>query len=161
MITLSLMRHGDALMDSEDIKRILSPKGRMQAQQSAKWLHEHLNKKLGKDKPLDCIITSPYTRAKQTAQIVADIVNAPIIECAKITPESDPEEAFLALEELCAESSNVLIVCHMPIIAHLHHVFCHMGHVSFSTAQICVLDAPVLAKALFTQQSYFTPQVSA
>ena len=63
---LYLVRHGDALSDSEDPKRPLSETGIEEAKKTGEFL-----KKAG-EKPLK-IIHSTKLRAKQTGEIIAEV----------------------------------------------------------------------------------------
>jgi len=60
------------------------------------------------------IFVSPFTRAKQTAQLVAEqLPPAPIEETEFLTPSTDPKNLFELLRSFTSES-RVLCVTHEP-----------------------------------------------
>jgi phosphohistidine phosphatase len=64
----------------------------------------------------DLILTSPYARAIQTADLVKKIlrVEAQIIESKAFTPDSDPVEAWNELR-IYREYESVLVASHNPL----------------------------------------------
>lgn len=62
-------KHDDGICYVEDAP--LNKKGKKQAKKTGQYLKKYRMK----DKPFDCILTSPRTRANQTANIIADEIN--------------------------------------------------------------------------------------
>jgi phosphohistidine phosphatase len=70
---LILWRHAEAVDSVPDMSRALTPKGRRQAEQMARWLRKHLPERTR-------VLVSPATRAQQTAQaLTADVELEPAI----------------------------------------------------------------------------------
>ncbi len=95
----------------EDAARPLSPAGIRRARRAAAGL-----KKLAK-RP-QRLLTSPFLRAKQTAQILTDIAGWP---AAEETPELAPGEPALAVLDLLRKGRSKLtaVVGHQPELGYL------------------------------------------
>lgn len=113
---LLVIRHAiafgrDADRWPDDRKRPLTAEGTARARQAAKGLERLV------DRP-QCLLTSPLTRAKQTAQILTEFARWPIaLDCPALSPREPPEAA---LEALRAESHNLIaIVGHQPGLGEL------------------------------------------
>ncbi|MBT3427747.1 MAG: phosphohistidine phosphatase SixA [Gammaproteobacteria bacterium] len=105
---VTLMRHGAAAATApSDALRPLTESGRLEVREVAGQL-------AGFDLP-DSIISSPYLRATQTAEIIADsnqlLIEAPWPE---ITPAGNVENV---LELISERNSPIFLVLHMPLIA--------------------------------------------
>lgn len=61
----------------------LNKKGKKQAKKTGQYLKKYRVK----DKPFDCILTSPRTRANQTANIIADEINFNVIGADGVSSE--------------------------------------------------------------------------
>jgi len=114
---LYIVRHGDAGQAMQargraDDERELTREGREETEAVAKAL-----------RALGCsparIGTSPLARARQTAEILADVLDAKkkLENCEFLAPGSDAEDLIRWLRDLRADS--VMIVGHMPDLAHL------------------------------------------
>src|SRR4051812_4787637 len=69
---------------------------------------------------LDLVLTSPYLRARQTAQGVLDHWSEPrprVDQCDDLAPEGKPGKVARALRKL--KSANVALVGHVPDMAEL------------------------------------------
>ncbi len=111
---LYLMQHGKALPESEDPVRPLSPEGREEIRRSAKALA-----KMGLK--FDLILSSTKTRAKETAEIVAEETGYPmekIKEYAEFKPLGPPEEAIKILKDH-AGAQKVFVAGHLPSLAEI------------------------------------------
>jgi phosphohistidine phosphatase len=77
VIALHLLRHAHAgdpeRWHGDDAKRPLSEKGRRQAERLGKLLH-------GVDEAPDLFITSPKVRARETAELVAAVLDVRVVE---------------------------------------------------------------------------------
>ena len=111
---LYLMQHGKALSEAEDPVRPLSPEGREEIRRSARALA-----KMGLK--FDLILSSTKTRAKETAEIVAEETGYPveaIKEYAEFKPLGPPEEAIKILKEH-QEAQRVFVAGHLPSLAEI------------------------------------------
>ena len=108
MINLYLLRHGEAAaMAPTDSQRPLTEHGRQQVAVSAGLLPQ-----------LDLMVASPYLRAQQSAQIVAETVAiAKQSTSETITPDSSPSDVVAWLETVDAES--ILLVTHNPFVSQI------------------------------------------
>ena len=115
---LYIMRHGIAEVRgvttvADDAKRQLTPEGKEKMREIASGL-------VRAGLEADWIVSSPLTRAAQTAEIVGDAQNSkpPLDFCDALRPGGDPE----ALITFLAKRSNrrrVLIVGHEPDLGEL------------------------------------------
>jgi phosphohistidine phosphatase len=116
-MNLYLMRHAIAIEpdeNTEDSQRPLTEKGRKKLNKIARNLEKL---ELG----FDLILTSPYLRTRQTADVVADTLNIKkscIVESENLTP---PGFADKLVEEINAREAveNLLIVGHEPFLSQL------------------------------------------
>ncbi len=139
---LIIMRHGDAVRHAPtDPERPLSPLGEQQTQDMVGHLL---------DLPPLRILVSPYLRAQQTAQIVANGLAArhgPIAleTVANITPDDNPKSALATLADY--ECERLLVVSHQPLVGSLLSLLLHghyQGNQGFPTAAMACLDALAL-----------------
>ena len=109
-MNLYFVRHGYAENAFPDEKRNLTQHGIEILQNSIDVWLRHIS-------GIEYIITSPYTRAYQTAQIIADRfnVNNEVIIEKDLAPGSSLRQIEALIMGLDAE--NILIVGHMPDIA--------------------------------------------
>lgn len=114
---LYIVRHGDAgqamlVRGRADAERELTREGRDETAEVAKALRE-----LGCAP--DRIGTSPLVRARQTAEILADALDAKrkLESCDFLSPGSDAEALIRWMRDVPAET--VMIVGHMPDLAQL------------------------------------------
>jgi len=112
---LWLLRHAEAedgAASGRDEDRDLTPEGHGQANSVARGLAE-----LGPG--ISLILTSPYRRARHTAEAVAEALGlaARVRQSRALEPGSDPQAVLSELEG-CTEDS-VLIVGHAPLLGQL------------------------------------------
>ena len=127
---LYLLRHATAV-DREDNRypedslRPLTEEGRMKMQRNAKGM-----KALGLS--FDLVLSSPYIRARQTAEIVQDVLRTtkPILT-KTLLPETKPQEITVLINTKYAHHARILLVGHEP---HLSSLF------SFLLADKTILD---------------------
>ncbi|RPH62599.1 MAG: phosphohistidine phosphatase SixA, partial [Chloroflexi bacterium] len=116
-MNLYLMRHAIATEpdeDTDDSQRPLTEKGRKKLGKIARNLDKL-------DLTFDLILTSPYLRAHQTAEVVADELNIKkklVVESENLTPLGFADKL---VEEINARepAENLLIVGHEPFLSHL------------------------------------------
>ena len=111
-----LMQHGEAVGEDIDVSRPLSEKGNADVLKTANFL-----KKAGIK--INIIWYSTKLRAKQTAQIMADVISPEdgILEKPGLAP-NDP--AAIIKEEILAEKQEYLmVVSHLPFLNYLASLF--------------------------------------
>ena len=116
-MNLYLMRHAIAAVtdeNTEDSLRPLTEKGRKKLGKIAHNLEKH-------EIEIDHIITSPYLRARQTADVVAHVLGIKqkrVFESEFLTPLSFADKL---VEEINAREAvaNLLIVGHEPFLSQL------------------------------------------
>ncbi len=109
-MNIYFMRHAHAGQREEwtgpDAERPLTEKGRHAAQAAASGLAR-------RSPPISRIITSPYTRAADTAAIVATRLSAPVTLSDALAPGFDLSGLFTILTE-AGWASDLLLVGHQP-----------------------------------------------
>jgi len=116
---LSLLRHGIAADRASpeyenDSERPLTPKGERRMRRIAKGIQ-------ASGQSYDLILSSPYLRAKQTAEIVAQVLSTPegVLLVETLTPEGNPRQLIEALRTDHREREDVLLVGHEPYLSRL------------------------------------------
>ncbi|ALM54538.1 phosphohistidine phosphatase [Halomonas huangheensis] len=152
---LLIMRHGEALSGFPDEQRVLSERGREEATAMGRWLAER------PDSVKLRVIASPYTRAQQTAALVAEqFATTPDIDTLEIiTPDDDPE-AVVEWLLTQADDTPILLVSHMPLVAVLTGLLVEGRSdtgVGFATAAVAELTGDVWASGCLSLRSLTTP----
>lgn len=118
-MNLFLLRHGIAVERGtsgyeKDADRSLTPKGERRLGQIADAME-------GMGLTFGLILSSPYVRARQTAEIVADTLGLKKkLEFSEaLTPDGDAKALIAALNELDPKPDNVLLVGHEPFLSGL------------------------------------------
>ena len=132
---LMIMRHGQALSKAQDPERGLSAEGRRQVQEVARRL-------ASLDWRPERILHSPKARARQTAEILAEVLGRPGVaeEVMGLKPE-DP--VGLWLERLGAEEQDLALVSHLPFVDILSRSLLLAGSESvdgFDTAGVALFE---------------------
>jgi phosphohistidine phosphatase len=114
---LYILRHGiaeDVSKTGLDRDRVLTEEGIEKTKSAAKAL-----RKL--DVQFDAIFTSPYARARQTAEIVANELGlTSILQLVDAIGADSSAEAVLAeLKRIVRKHSSILVVGHEPILSSL------------------------------------------
>ena len=150
---LWIMRHGEAepLRGDSDALRGLTPHGYTQAMATAEWLSGQASGPLR-------IVVSPYRRARQTAEVVADVVSAVMVEQQELlVPEGDPRAvtAWLARQE----DEQLLLVSHMPLVSQLTGWLCDgvLAGPAFYVAQVCLLELEQVGASQARRRTAFIP----
>jgi phosphohistidine phosphatase len=118
-MNLYLLRHGIAVDPSapdfaNDAERPLTPKGRRRLRQIAEAM--------GALKiSFDLILSSPYVRARQTAEIVTKALKRKkkLKFTEELTPGGNPRSVIQQLNDLRPRPKNVLLVGHEPYLSKL------------------------------------------
>jgi phosphohistidine phosphatase len=125
IMQLYLVEHGIAVERSEGIPdewRPLSDKGRRRFQKTARAFG-----KLGRK--LDLILTSPLTRAVQTAEILAGETGpGEVAGLPELDPKFDIEAARSAIAARAGDAEAVAIVGHEPQISAVLAALCGVSH---------------------------------
>jgi len=113
---IHILRHGIAVEPGapgceNDAERPLIPKGKRQLRRTAAAM-----KKMGLR--FDLILSSPYLRAKQTAEIVADSLKSKkrLKISDALASDGSPKDLIRQLNELKPAPENVLLVGHEPYL---------------------------------------------
>jgi phosphohistidine phosphatase len=134
-----LVRHGDAVPEDYDLPdeyRYLSARGRAKLRGVAEVLR-------GEGVSLDAILTSPLTRAVQTAELLAAGLGYDgLLESdVGLLPRSVPMVVARSIQERLASLKTLLVVGHMPAISGLGAALVGMaGFPSFKPGHVLVLD---------------------
>lgn len=118
-MNLYLLRHGLAVDRSKpgykkDADRPLTPKGKQRLWHVAEAMEEM-------DLEFDAIIASPFLRATQTAEIVAEGLDLrkKLSTTEHLTPNGNPKLLLEHISQLKPASKDVLIVGHEPYLSQL------------------------------------------
>src|SRR5574344_1616729 len=133
-----IMRHGDATLSIPDYHRSLSEYGVKQVLKSVDFISSILG-----NNEINEIYTSPYVRAKQTAELVRSKIN-----CKEII-----EEQYL--NPLDLNAGNYVVVSHLPCIGLLCSELIN-SHISFNTGTVVYLTTEGNGK--YCVNSCFSPR---
>jgi len=144
---IHVLRHGiavlrDDLNAEDDAKRQLTPKGKRLLRQTAAAM-----KKMGLR--FDLILSSPYLRAKQTAEIVAEYLKMKrrLAFSDTLAPDGNPKVLIQQLNELKPGPKNVLLVGHEPYLSCLISLLTSGGMdllIDFKKGGLCKLETDKL-----------------
>ena len=141
---LFLMRHGEAVAGAPDNMRRLSTRGEQEVALMARWLADQV---VSAERAPLRIIASPYTRAQQSAQAVAQALKGEVETYSGITPDDSPITVCDWLMDQ-PDSDTLLLVSHMPLLGELTGVLTrgHAGFgLGFATAGVAELSADIWA----------------
>ena len=118
-MNLFVLRHGIAVElgapgVTHDAERCLTPEGRSKLEQIAKAMH-------GMELAFDAILSSPYLRARQTAEVIACSFKktAKVELCKALAPGGTSAQVIDMLRRLKPAPENVLLAGHEPNLSHL------------------------------------------
>ncbi len=116
---LYILRHAiaedrDEAAGKPDSQRRLTPEGEEKMRRIAKGM-----KSLGLE--FDLMLTSPYLRAKETAEIVADVLklSKQLEISAELTPHGNPRKLIDALNGHYSDRKSIVLVGHEPYLSNL------------------------------------------
>lgn len=146
-MNLYLIRHAIAEEQSpagEDSQRALTDKGAKKMRQIAKGLRT-----LGVD--FDIILSSPYLRAQQTAEILGDVfkMKKDVAQSENLTPMGDPDFLLAEINEKYTVDS-LAIVGHEPYLSNLVSLLTAGGspvEMTFKKGGVCYLTTDDLHHA--------------
>lgn len=94
------------------------------------------------------ILSSPYKRARQTADLAADALgySGQIVESSDLTPEAAPEEMWSAIRDFASEPS-ILVTGHQPSLGYLLAFVLGTPslHVDFKKGAIAYVELPQIS----------------
>ncbi len=117
-----LLRHGiaeDLPPGAKDSDRALTPEGKRK-------LREVLQFAKASDMAPDVILTSPYLRARQTAELAAQLLRykSKPVECSSLVPGGDPREVWDDIRSY-KEARSLLLSSHEPLTGYLIGFLCN------------------------------------
>lgn len=133
-MNIYIMRHGQAAPEAiNDESRPLTTTGKAEVRLMAQWLAPQVPQ-------FERVLVSPYLRAQQTWQQLAEYVSAEQLDtCAEFTPDGEVALAaslLLAYKEV-GEGGNILLVSHMPMVGYLVENLCPgVAAPAFTTASV-------------------------
>jgi phosphohistidine phosphatase len=146
-MNLYLLRHGIAAERgapgfNSDAERPLIAKGKQQLGQIAAAM-----KKMGLE--FDLILSSPFLRARQTAEIVAKSLKLKkhLAFSDALTPEGDSGALIRQLNELRPAPENILLVGHEPYLSQLTALLISGGQtaaIELKKGSLCKLEGDSL-----------------
>lgn len=109
--SLFLVRHGEALPESQDSVRPLSSRGAKELEKSAKYV-------AAQNIQIDEIMHSNKLRARQTAEILSKHIGPArgLREAGGMNPMDDPQPW---LDELTVSKDKLMLVGHLPFMSRL------------------------------------------
>lgn len=110
VVRLYLVQHGQAMPEAEDPARRLTDAGAAAVTQVARYAVEHLGVRVTR------LVHSGKARARQTAEIWDEFLHVGLAQADGLAPKDDP---MTWLERVAAETSDVMLVGHLPHLAHL------------------------------------------
>ncbi len=120
-MNLYIVRHAIAEEPGakSDSQRPLTEKGREKMRKVARGLHAHGVR-------LSLILTSPYTRARETAEILADefrLTGEKMIQSVHLAPDSSPARLVEEIRAHYSRTENLALVGHEPFLSELVSVW--------------------------------------
>ncbi len=116
-MNLFILRHGLAVEPgsrryAKDADRPLTPKGKRKLGKIARALE-------AMELDFDLVLSSPYTRARQTAEIIAGELNRKVELSDALKPDGSARKLVDFLDRLEPKPTNVLLVGHEPYLSEL------------------------------------------
>ena len=112
---LTILRHGEAVIGTpgmEDYNRNLSDKGREDIIKIAQ-------KVKSRNTSFDCLIKSPAVRTMETASLMVQEINIPLIKIEQSMYESSLDSLLDVVRHIPLEVSNALLIGHNPSLSAL------------------------------------------
>lgn len=149
-----ISRHGEAEAEAvNDVERRLTERGKTEITALWQRLKNHRDLELP-----TAIVASPYVRAQETANLIADVLGVKSIQTSEeIVPDGSVSQVLEQLQNLQSTNENILVVSHMPLVGYLYSQWCQgigAPAASFQAGQVVALKGePVLggAKPLWKQ----------
>ena len=151
-----IMRHGiaeDVSSSGEDRDRALTPEGRQKTRATARKLAEW-------KVALDVVVTSPYRRTRETAEIMAETLGCKLVEEPALASGESSSKLFQRLQNMAAFDS-VLLVGHEPDLSRLISILISGGiqvHVTMKKGGLCRLYCTTIAPGRSTLEWMLSPK---
>lgn len=146
-MNLYILRHGIAIERGSpefenDSERPLTPEGERQLYKTSRAL-----KKMKLD--FDLVLSSPFARARQTAEIVADELKLKrrLKFSDELQPDGSAKKLFRQLHDLKPAPENILLVGHEPYLSRLISLLVSGDEntaIDFKKGGLCKLEAEKL-----------------
>lgn len=149
-----IMRHGEAAPGYPDHARRLTARGERDVARMAEWMAAQPS--AGERLRLGA---SPFTRAQQTAAIIAEHLGLEVETLDKITPDDSVEPVIDWLQDK-AQATSWLLVSHMPLVGDLTARLVEgdrRASLGFAPAAIASLKAEVWAAGCARLKGFTTP----
>lgn len=116
-LTLDIVRHGEAVERHADgdAARPLTSRGAAAVRRLALRLRRESWQP-------DRLFASPYARAQQTAQLLAETCGLAVVTLLALEPESPPQRVIEALMLEGVTTGHVVLVTHLPLVERLHNL---------------------------------------
>jgi len=136
-LELLLLRHGEAALSVPDVDRSLTQRG---VEQTRAILAQRCEALIG----LTAVYVSPYRRALQTLELVAETASLPAPTCHKgLQPEASVTEL---IEWLQPQQGKILLVAHNPLLSCLlNRLLGQTQRYQFDTSTLACVKMPVAA----------------
>jgi phosphohistidine phosphatase len=135
------MRHGEAVTQAEsDAARNLTETGRSDIGATIK---RSLQEPIFAD-AIDEIWCSHYVRAQQTAELVASLIDKPVIVKDGLSPTDNPDNL---LQELKEADKTIVVVSHQPLLGTLVDRLAGLetGRYRMGTSALAALETDLMA----------------
>lgn len=151
---LLIMRHGQAAPGRPDVWRELTVQGRREVTRMAAWLARRRDSETAVR-----VLASPYVRARQTADLMAERLGSRVETLSILTPEDVPDAVT---DWLLAQAPGepLLLVSHMPLVSALTGWLVEGREdqgPGFPTAAIAELEGEVLARGCAQLRRFTAP----
>lgn len=161
---LYLLRHGEALAGVNDDQRPLTERGRSETFAVVEQAQELIGQ-------LDKVYTSPKLRARQTADIAAQVLgDIPLAITDQLKPSASISELCQYLNDKhinsehqnSQESHAILLVTHQPFVGELAAYLTGQPDLTarMGTSCLMALDVPVAAEGFATLKGFYCPQTN-
>jgi phosphohistidine phosphatase len=149
-----LLRHAaaeDRAASGRDADRALTPEGLRRAEAVARGLATL-------ESGIARVATSPYRRARQTAQAAASAlgISGEIAQSHALEPERDPEEILL---EITREEGDILLVGHQPHLGALLGMLIAGRGAEISMKKASIARVTIEGRWSGTLRAYLPPRI--
>lgn len=115
-----------------DGTRKLTAEGQRQAKEMAAFMVRHIGR-------VDIVICSPFVRAMETAEVMADALGAHIATTRLLEPDAPVLEMWPEIQRIAAAAQNVLVIGHDPSMNAFLAWLCQGGNTRFEHGAIAHL----------------------
>ncbi|TKI03859.1 phosphohistidine phosphatase SixA [Martelella alba] len=141
-----IMRHGDAALEAAcDAERPLTVRGRDESRLMANWLNRNIV-------DTDRILISPYLRARQTLDVMREVMVLPDSEevLPELVPGGDASMVCCYLQTLANEGlESILVISHLPLVGYLVADLCPAEQAPmFATSAVACVTVDAGASSL-------------